>query len=420
MAACGLDFGTSNTTLGVSSAEGPALVTLDGDSVTIPSAIFFTPDGLPPSVGRAAIRAYVDGTSGRLMRSLKSVLGSSLINEATQVGRGRVSFRSVIAQFVAITRRRAEAATGLSIDAVVHGRPVHFVDGDPEGDRKAEEALQAIAQEVGFRHISFQYEPIAAALDYERQVGDEEIALIADIGGGTSDFSIVRLGPARRNKADRLDDILANDGIRVGGTDFDHYLSIGTAMPLLGFGSGMKREGLPVPSGYYHDLATWSSINRLYERGVMQQLHEVRREAQHPELIERLIHVVEEHGGHRLAIDIEAAKIALADEPKVEVLLHWIERGLAMSVDRGVLVDKTRGLADRIAARIGDCLRDAGLTADAIDAVFLTGGSTRLANVHAAILGTVPNARVVDGDTFGSVGTGLTIEAANRYGVVAA
>ncbi|MBN9060605.1 MAG: Hsp70 family protein, partial [Rhizobiales bacterium] len=140
MAACGLDFGTSNTTLGVSSAEGPELVALDGDSVTIPSAIFFTPDGLPPSVGRAAIRAYVDGTSGRLMRSLKSVLGSSLINEATQVGRGRVSFRSVIAQFVAITRRRAEAATGLSIDAVVHGRPVHFVDGDPEGDRKAEEA----------------------------------------------------------------------------------------------------------------------------------------------------------------------------------------------------------------------------------------------------------------------------------------
>jgi hypothetical chaperone protein len=420
MTACGLDFGTSNTTLGVSAAEGPALIALEGSSVTIPSAIFYTPNGAEPAVGRAAIRAYVEGTNGRLMRSLKSVLGSSLINESTAIGRGRVSFRDVISQYVGIIKQRAETVADRPLDAVVHGRPVHFVDSDPDGDRKAEEALQAIANEVGFRHISFQYEPIAAALDYERQVGDEEIALIADIGGGTSDFSVVRLGPERRHKADRLDDILANDGIRIGGTDFDHYLSIGTAMPLLGFGSGMKRAGLPVPSGYYHDLATWSSINRLYESGIMRQLHEVRREALHPELIERLIHVVEEQGGHRLAIDIEAAKIALSDETQVEVLLNWIESGLAMTVDRGVLVDKTRGLADRIAARIDDCLRDAGVRRDAIDAVFLTGGSTRLAHVHAAILGTVPDARVVDGDTFGSVGTGLTIEAAARYGVVAA
>jgi hypothetical chaperone protein len=420
MVACGLDFGTSNTTLGVSTADGPALVALEGSSVTIPSAIFYTPNGAPPAVGRAAIRAYVDGTNGRLMRSLKSVLGSSLIHESTAIGRGRVSFRDVISQYVGIVKSRAEEVSGVAIDAVVHGRPVHFVDSDPDGDRKAEEALEAIAKEVGFKHISFQYEPIAAALDYERQVNHEEVALIADIGGGTSDFSIVRLGPERRHKADRMDDILANDGIRIGGTNFDHYLSIGTAMPLLGFGTGMKRAGLPVPGGYYHDLATWSSINRLYERGVMQQLHEVRREAQHPELIERLIHVVEEHGGHRLAIDVEAAKIALSDEPQVQVLLDWIERGLAMTVDRAVLVDKTRGLADKIAARIQDCLRDAGLGADAIDAVFLTGGSTRLAHVHAAILGTVPQARVVDGDTFGSVGTGLTIEAATRYGLVAA
>lgn len=420
MVACGLDFGTSNTTLGVSTADGPALVALEGSSVTIPSAIFYTPNGAPPAVGRAAIRAYVEGSNGRLMRSLKSVLGSSLIHESTAIGRGRVSFRDVISQYVGIVKSRAEEVSGHSIDAVVHGRPVHFVDSDPAGDRKAEEALEAIAKEVGFRHISFQYEPIAAALDYERQVDHEEVALIADIGGGTSDFSIVRLGPERRHKADRLDDILANDGIRIGGTDFDHYLSIGTAMPLLGFGTDLKRAGLPVPGGYYHDLATWSAINRLYERGVMQQLHEVRREAKQPELIERLIHVIEEQGGHRLAIDVEAAKIALSDEPQVQVLLDWIESGLAMNVDRGVLVAKTRGLADKIAARIGDCLRDAGLAPDAIDAVFLTGGSTRLAHVHAAILGTVPNARVVDGDTFGSVGTGLTIEAVTRYGLVAA
>ena len=85
----------------------------------------------------------------------------------------------------------------------MHGRPVHFVDNAPDADRKAEQTLREIAREVGFDDVTFQFEPIAAALDYERQISAEEVALIADIGGGTSDFSIVRLGPERHSKADR-------------------------------------------------------------------------------------------------------------------------------------------------------------------------------------------------------------------------
>ncbi len=414
MTACGLDFGTSNSTLGLASTR-PELVALEGDDVTLPSAIFYARDAAP-LVGRAAIRAYVDGHDGRLMRSLKSVLGNPLINETTQVGRARVGFRSVIAHFITVVKRRAETAAGRPIEAVVHGRPVHFVDGDAEGDSKAEGVLAEIAREAGFSDISFQYEPIAAALDYERQVNGEEIALIADIGGGTSDFSIVRLGPERRGRADRAEDILANDGIRVGGTDFDRQLSLGTIMPLLGYRSAMKRAGLPVPSGYFHDLATWSTINRLYERGVTQQLNEVRREARHPEMIERLIRVIDERGGHRLAIEVEAAKIALSSSPAADVPLDWIESGLEARVTRDTLITETANLASAVAARIDRCLVDAGLAADAIDAVFLTGGSTRLAHVRKAILAALPNARPVEGDTFGSVGMGLTIEAANRYG----
>ncbi|MBN8999725.1 MAG: Hsp70 family protein, partial [Rhizobiales bacterium] len=295
-----------------------------------------------------------------------------------------------------------------------------FVDGDPAGDAKAEAQLRAIVREAGFAAISFQFEPIAAALAYEQQVTREEVALIADIGGGTSDFSIVRIGPERRRRADRAADILANDGIRVGGTDFDRALSLGTVMPLLGFRGPMRRAGLPVPSGYYFDLATWSTINRLYEPGILQELNEVRREAARPDEIGRLIHVLEERGGHRLAIEIEAAKIALSDSAEVPLPLAWVEGGLARTIRRDELVGHTRDLAGRIAARIGHCLRDAGLGPDGIGAVFLTGGSTRLAHVRAAILAMAPEARVVDGDTFGSVGTGLTIEAARRYGPLAA
>ena len=137
------------------------------------------------------------------MRGLKSVLGTPLMDEATPVGRERLRLRDVIARYLSAVKARAEVACGQSLDTVVHGRPVHFVDGDAEADRRAEDTLRDIARDVGFREVSFQYEPIAAALDYERQVRSEEIALVADIGGGTSDFSIVRLSPERRGRTPR-------------------------------------------------------------------------------------------------------------------------------------------------------------------------------------------------------------------------
>jgi hypothetical chaperone protein len=240
--------------------------------------------------------------------------------------------------------------------------------------------------------------------------------LIADIGGGTSDFSIVRLGPQRHTKADRSADILANDGVRIGGTDFDRQLNLGVVMPLFGFGSAMKRAGLDVPSSYFHDFATWSNINRMYEPRVLADIRQVRQEASEPELLDRLVRVVEEQRGHTLAMEVEDAKIALSEQRRAEIPLEWVAPGLAASIGRADLVSHTKGLADRIAARIQNCLTQAGLSADGIDAVFLTGGSVKLAHVRKAITKAVPAARMVDGDTFGAVGKGLTLEALRRYG----
>jgi hypothetical chaperone protein len=412
--ACGLDFGTSNTTLGTMRAGTPELAPLEGDHVTIPSAIFYSPVHVP-EIGRAAISAYVDGVEGRLMRSIKSVLGSSLIDERTVLGRERAPFRRVIADYIRIVKARAEKQLGRELDSVVHGRPVHFVDGDEAGDKKAEDALKKIAREIGFKHVLFQYEPIAAALDYEQRVTHEEIALIADIGGGTSDFSIVRLGPDRRAKADRTADILANDGVRIGGTDFDRKLSLEKLMPLFGFGSEMKRDGLGVPNGYFHDLATWHSINRLYDPKLIRQLYDVEREAAEPHLIARLIRLAEERRGHALAGQVEAAKIALSDEPETQIALDWLDVGFAVGMTQDDLARGTAGLASAIGARIQTCLDQAQLQPEKIDALFLTGGSTRLAHVRAAIAGGLPGTKLVEGDTFGSVGTGLTLEAGRRF-----
>lgn len=413
MTACGLDFGTSNTTLGTINAGVPTLAPLEGSQVTIPSAIFYSPVRVP-EIGRAAITAYIDGVEGRLMRSIKSVLGSSLIDERTVLGRERAPFRRVIADFLRHIKVRAEKTLDRELTSVVHGRPVHFVDGDEAGDRKAEETLKKIAKDIGFKHVLFQYEPIAAALDYEQSVSGEEIALIADIGGGTSDFSIVRLGPERRAKAQRSEDILANDGVRIGGTDFDRQLNLAKVMPLFGFGSEMKREGLGVPNGYFHDLATWHSINRLYDPKLIRQLHDVEREAAEPHLIGRLIKLAEERRGHALAGDVEAAKIALSEESQTEIPLDWLEAGFAVGLTRDDLVSGTSSLSEAIGARIGTCLTQAGLRAEDIRSLFLTGGSTRLAHVRDAIAARLPGTKIVEGDIFGSVGTGLTLDAGRR------
>ena len=415
MSICGLDFGTSNTTLGNIDGAAPVLVALEEAQTAIPSAIFYEADG-GVRIGRRAIDVYVEGVPGRLLRSLKSVLGTSLIDETTRLGRERISFRDVIAAYVGAIKRRAEQATGRQLTHVVHGRPVHFVDNAPDADRKAEETLRGIAKDIGFEEVTFQFEPIAAALDYERHITSEELALIADIGGGTSDFSIVRLGPERHGKADRAGDILANDGVRVGGTDFDRQLSLGVVMPLFGFGSAMKRQGLDVPSSYFHDLATWSSINRMYEPRVLADIRQVRQEAAEPELLDRLMRVVHEQRGHTLAMEVEDAKIALSEQRRAEIPLEWVEPELNASIARPDLVSHTKQLSDRIAARIKNCLVQAGLKSGAIDSVFLTGGSVKLAHVHKAITKAAPSARIVEGDIFGAVGKGLTLEALRRYG----
>ncbi len=415
MLACGLDFGTSNSTLGVADGAGAHMLPLEGGQETLPSAIFFDFEAHRPSFGRAAIAAYVAGGDGRLMRSIKSVLGTSLIDEETLLGRRRVGFREVIGLVIRHIKEEGERQCGRELTHVVHGRPVHFVDGDDAADRRAEDALADIARASGFQDVSFQYEPIAAALAYEAQINAEQIALIADIGGGTSDFSIVRIGPDHARRADRVQDILANDGVRIGGTDFDRLLSLEAVMPHLGYRSPLLRQGLLTPNHLFVDLATWAKINFLYSPAVLTDVERLVKEAQHPQLIRRLVTVLEQHLGHALAMKVEEAKIGLSGAATVDVDLSIVEKGLDVPATRGQLTRAVADPVERLAAMTTDCLRQAGLRGDQVDAIFLTGGSTLLPAVRGAITGALPEARVVEGDKFGAVGLGLTIEAGRRY-----
>ena len=410
-----IDFGTSNSTVGYPAVSGPVLAAVEGDQVTIPSAIFFNTEDACVQFGRSAIAAYTQHYEGRLLRALKSVLGSSLIEETTSVGNQRIAFKDIIGLFLRHLKSLAEAQLGAESEAVVLGRPVRFVDDDDARDRAAQDQLEAIAKDCGFKHVDFQYEPIAAALDYEARIDTEELALIADLGGGTADISIVRVSPARHLKVDRKDDVLANAGVHIGGTDYDKRLSLDQVMPHLGYRTHQRlHPARELPAPVYFDLATWHRIVLLNDNRTATLLKDLHHMAAQPALVHRLARVIRERTGHQLAGDVEAAKIALSDAARVAMALPYVDDGLVIEFSQAAFERATRGETEKIAASIHACLNQAGVPARAITTLFLTGGTSAIPSVRAACQASVPHARLVEGDRFGSVGLGLTIHAGVR------
>ncbi len=416
MRACGLDFGTSNSAIGVMQGDTPTLAPVEGDSSLIPSAVFFDYETKGRVLfGADAIATYIGQTEGRLMRALKSILGSPLIDEKTALGHRRVALTEVVEIFIRQLKTRAEAYAGEEIVSVVHGRPVRFVDGDDDADAKAQRVLEGIAHKVGFRNVAFVYEPIAAAYNYEETATREEVVLIADIGGGTSDFTVIRIGPGRRALPDRASDILANTGARIGGTDFDNLLSLDAVMPLLGHGTRLIKKNLPMPNGLYFELATWATINFTYTQANERELRDMLPDTREPEKIRRLLRTIRSRLGHRIAFAVEDAKMALSDEAIAAIPLSFIEAALQAQATRTGFDDAIRSRTDRLHLVAGKCIADAGLKPNAIDTIFFTGGSSRVPAVREAISRAAPSARAAAGSDFLSVALGLTREAQRRF-----
>ncbi|MGE5490303.1 MAG: Hsp70 family protein [Actinomycetota bacterium] len=413
--ACGIDFGTSNSTVGWLRPGVPALLPLEDGRPTLPSVVFFNAEEDSVSFGRAGLREYLDGYEGRLMRSLKSLLGSSLMDGRTEVQGRIVAFRDLLTQFIATLGNRAETASGHRFEHAVLGRPVFFVDDDPAADRIAEDTLADIACQVGFKEVSFQYEPIAAAFHYETSLDREEVVLVADIGGGTSDFSIVRLSPERAKAEERWSDVLANGGVHIGGTDFDRQLSLESVMPLLGYRSTLK-SGRDMPASIYFNLATWHTINFAYTRQVWAEQQQLLLDAMEPERVNRLLALIRERAGHWLAHQVEEAKIALSGGDTALLSLDRFAPGERQTLARAEFDLATRMLVERIQAAVARLLPEAGITADGIDTIFFTGGSSGIPALRRGIAALLPRARTVEGDLFGSIGAGLAVDAARRYG----
>ena len=444
---CAIDFGTSNSGIAVPTPRAPGgavqLLELEPGRPTMPTAVFYAVEGLARyeeprrSYGSAAIAAYVEGTEGRLMRSMKSILGSTLVERRTDLGGGHsVAYLDVVAGYLRHLKQQAEARVGGTIERVVLGRPVFFVDDDPVRDAKAQAALESAARAVGFVDVRFQYEPIAAALDYEQRATAEQIVLVADIGGGTSDFSLVRVGPERRARVERRDDILANHGVHAAGTDFDRHIELACILPTCGYKSlgpserarqlrsaraperaasrlpdELEPRAREVPSAVYFDLATWHLINTVYLPQRLAELAGMRGFYGDAQLHDRLMTVVEQRLGHALAAHAEQAKIDVADSGQARLALDAIEAGLAATVTHEQAMGAIAVDLERVVAAARETLRHAGLASDAVDVLYLTGGSTGLSPLAQHLAAVCPSALVVRGDRFASVAQGLGLHA---------
>ena len=432
-----IDFGTSNSAVALPVAESSharvRLVELEPGYPTMPTAVFYRADTpaqqLEPErlYGRAAVAAYVEGLDGRLMRSMKSILGSSLLDQRTDIGAGRsVRYRDVVTGYLRRLKVLAEAEAGQTLSRVVLGRPVFFVDDDPARDAQAQAALEAAARQVGFAEVQFQYEPIAAALDHESTVTREQLVLVADIGGGTSDFSLVRVGPTRRGRAERRDDILGNHGVHLAGTDFDRHVELASILPLLGYRTRrparpMRLDEAPreVPSGVYFDLATWHLINTVYAPARLAELRGMKSWYADPRHHARLLATVKQRLGHALAAAAEQAKIDVATHGQAQIDLALLEHGLQTHLQENQAAAAIEADLERIVQAAAETARQAGVAPSAVDVLYFTGGSTGLLPLVDRIAAGFPAAERVRGDRFGSVAQGLGWHARAVFGPTA-
>jgi hypothetical chaperone protein len=404
----GIDFGTSNSAIAVVQDSKVVVLPVEDGQMAMPTALFFDAETQKVQFGRAALTAYKQGYDGRLMRSLKSLLGSDLMDEHTEIFGKATLYQDLITFYLAELKKRAEKNLGIKITAATIGRPVQFVDDDPERDERAQNTLQAAAVNAGFKDVRFQFEPIAAALDFESQLTKEELVLVADIGGGTSDFSVIRLGPRQAKKKSRVDDLLATSGIHAAGTDFDRALSLASVMPLLGLGH-VGQRGREVPRRIFFELATWHRIHLAQSAREVIAARDLDDVYADQGMHKRLMKLLTERYGHRLAADVEQAKIDGSNKSDASVTfdLNYLEADLSQTVSNAQITKTLEELLSSIVQCAQQCVAQAGVKSTDIQRLYLTGGSSALPAFQAALQGAFKGVPMVSGDLFGSVAAGL-------------
>jgi hypothetical chaperone protein len=414
-ATLGIDFGTSNSAAGIAVAGKPHLISLEAEAQTLPTAVFFDFEAKKMVVGARASEALLAGDEGRYMRGLKSLLGTRLMRESRVLLGERLDFIDIVARFLAEVKARAEAATGQVYTRALSGRPVRFHSADPRRNDQALVDLTEAYHRAGFEQVRFMNEPEAAALANRDVLAPGDLALIVDIGGGTSDFTLFR------QKGTAEIDILGSYGVRIGGTDFDRQLSIARVMPQLGRGSPIRHafgnETHIAPNAIFNDLATWAKIPFLYGPDTRKAAAELEKYAVHPKRLARLVKVLDEELGHDLAFAVEAGKI-MANTPGIEepvINMGMLKPGSTLPLPANWMTAKLSDLADQIGKAAEATLAEAGVAPEDVNKLIFVGGSSLMQVVEQALCARLPDAEVHRGAALTAIVDGLAIGSAAAF-----
>ncbi|HEY8932000.1 MAG TPA: Hsp70 family protein [Rariglobus sp.] len=410
----GIDFGTSNSAVTIWNAatrslvRDPRIAGVDATFMYFP----YTTRRIAPVLGNAAKLRYVeDEMRGRFFQAIKTILPYKTFTD-TVINNQSYTIEELIAIFLQNLKARGDAVTNQDVKRVVLGRPAVF-STEPEEDQLAEDRLRRAAQIAGFTEIHFQYEPIAAAFAYESRIAKPERVLVGDFGGGTSDFTVVQLDPARQGRADRMADILATGGLPVAGNKYDATTMWHKVTPLFGRGATYDSWGkqLEVPDSLYRTICQWDQIVFLRNAKKMDLLWRLTGLSSDPAAFERFQALIKENQGFALFQKLEAAKIALTTQVTAPITFTHPRIPIDLRMTRSEFTKNSADLTAQIAGYLDTFLADSGVAPASIETVFLTGGTSLIRSLRAEFVSRFGQDRIRDGEEFTSVADGLALSA---------
>ena len=422
----GLDFGTTNSAIAVAEpGEGAMLAHFtDGNKTTTSfrSVLYFPAinkgharGSVRTIAGPEAINSYVESdTKGRLVVSIKSYLASELFTSTSIYGRS-YTLEDLISIIIKNLRNGVIEQFGFPATKAVVGRPVHFAgDTGKSGETLALTRLKSALELAGFEEVFFELEPIAAAYQYERELDHDELVLIGDFGGGTSDFTLMNLGPGRRETSNL--GVLGTDGVAIAGDAFDSTIMMHVVAPMLGLGSSYRSLGkeLSVPVWIYSQLASWHQMSFLKDPHTMNVLRQVKAQAVEREKIEALINIISDNLGYSLYRAVERTKLELSEDSETSFLFQEDRVRIEDNVRRSDFESWIQIYLDRIAACVERLLAACNVTARDVDTVFLTGGSSLVPAVRHLFESKFGTNRLRSGEELTTVARGLALAALDR------
>jgi len=420
----GIDFGTTNSSIALAKSSHQvelAQFSYMGELTDAYRSLLYlerVKEGAVNTIkswsGPEGIEHYLSADpKGRLMQSLKSFLSSRSL-QGTEVFGRRYALENLIARILKDLRQKAEHQFAIAINSAVVGRPVRFVGAENEEDNHyAEGRLREAFRAAGFESVEFELEPVAAARFYESTLDRDELILIGDFGGGTSDFSLLRVGPDIQRKGRTSADFLGNAGVGLAGDAFDAKIIRHLVAPALGAGSEMRSMNkiLSVPGWVYAKLEHWHHLSFLKARDVMEMLKDVQAQAIEPKKIAALTHLIKEDLGYRLHQAVQKVKSDLSEQSVATFRFSDGFLNLQAVLKRPIFEGWIAEELAQIESCVDSIFSASGVSHKNVDAVFLTGGSSFVPAVRRIFEKRFGANKIRAGNEFTSVARGLALQA---------